>query len=287
MSRAVLDALWRWTEEVEACDLLDEPHRLRERIEALDRLDIFDLDASAAPSRSAAEAVFKRARKLSARLEAANVRLYEAIRQDIRRGRGRESLLRWFFKPVVNGTEYDWTDELMAGVLRFDEIGEPMIELTSEMVFYQPTPARHIFDLIERSGITERDVLVDLGSGLGHVTLAASICTRAHCIGIDLEPAYIACARRCAEALCLPNAKFLQQDARVADLSEGTVFYLYTPFEGGVLRAVLDRLGREGLRRPIRVCTLGSCVEVVTRESWLDSVGVPDAGRVSIFRSRC
>jgi hypothetical protein len=31
------------------------------------------------------------------------------------------------------------------------------------MVQYQPTPARHIIDLILRSGLTAEDVLVDLG----------------------------------------------------------------------------------------------------------------------------
>ena len=44
-----------------------------------------------------------------------------------------------------------------------------------EMVAYQPTPARHAFDMIGRAGLREGDVLFDLGAGLGHVSMLAAI----------------------------------------------------------------------------------------------------------------
>jgi hypothetical protein len=153
------------------------------------------------------------------------------------------------------------------------------------MVFYQPTPARHVFDVIGRTALTERDVLVDLGSGLGHVPLLASICTNARCIGIELEPAYVDCARRCACALDLSNASFFRQDAREADFSSGTVFYLYTPFTGAILRTVLDSLRREAAAREIRVCTYGPCTRTIAEEPWLKVVGSLQAGRAALFRS--
>jgi hypothetical protein len=171
-------------------------------------------------------------------------------------------------------------------VLAFEEPGEGIAALAPEMVFYQPTPARHIFEAIRRLPLEENDVLIDLGSGLGHVPLLAAVCSRARCVGIELEAAYVACAQRCATALNLAHAHFFHQDARAADFSDGTVFYLYTPFTGTLLRSVLQRLAQEATRRPIRLCTLGPCTAVVADETWLTPIGDVLADRISVFSSR-
>ena len=130
---------------------------------------------------------------------------------------------------------YDYLDELISGVLRFEEPSAGSVQLESEMVAYQPTPARHIFDLIRRVALTELDFLIDLGSGLGQVALMASICSRAECTGIELEPGYVDCARKSARSLNLNNVRFIRGDARAADLSYGTVYSicirrLWAPF---------------------------------------------------------
>jgi precorrin-6B methylase 2 len=154
------------------------------------------------------------------------------------------------------------------------------------MVFYQPTPARHIFQMLARLALGEDDVLIDLGSGLGHVPLLVAIATPARSIGVEWQGAYVAAARQCAQELGLARARFVQGDAREADLSAGTVFYLYTPFGGDMLRAVLDRLQVEARRRPIRVCTLGPCTQSVARESWLQPLDASRLDRPAIFHSR-
>ena len=86
---------------------------------------------------------------------------------------------------------------------------------------------------------------------------------------IEREAGYVACARRCARQLGLARASFLCQDARAADLSRGTVFYLYTPFTGAILREVLQRLAQEAKARPLRLCTLGPCTAEVAAQPWL------------------
>jgi hypothetical protein len=272
-------ALRALVEELEHDRSLYEPDRLSLRVEALDRLEVY-LDGA----ESTEEGIYQRARALSARLEAANSDLYRAIRRDIQRGAGPDTLLPWIHKSgVAQGENYDFLDELIIGVFQFEESGVEPAPLAAEMVFYQPTPARHIFDLIDRTALTEHEVLVDLGAGLGHVPLLASICTSARGIGIELEPAYIDCARRSAQGLSLNNVTFLQQDARVADFSTGTVFYLYTPFTGTILRAVLDSLRREASRRPIRICTFGPCTPIIAEEQWLDGKGPFYPDRIAIF----
>jgi hypothetical protein len=65
----------------------------------------------------------------------------------------------------------------------------------------------------------------------------------------------------------------------------GTVFYLYTPFRGSILKAVLTRLRRESAARTIRVGTLGPCTEAVAREPWLRATTPATADRVAVFIS--
>jgi hypothetical protein len=265
---------------------LDEPRHLRQRVEALD-----DLDACVPDGQPIGTALHHRARAIYALLESVNSRLYEAIRQDIQRGAGGRRLLEWVpdwngAASLMNCRGYDYLDELISGVLQFEEPSAEVVELESEMVSYQPTPARHIFDLIGRTALTERDFLIDLGSGLGHVALMASICTSARCTGIELEPSYVDCARKSARSLNLNNVRFIQGDARVAELSDGTVFYLYTPFISTILRDVLNSLRREAVKREIRICTFGPCTRVAAEEQWLSVMGSLEADRIAIFRSR-
>jgi hypothetical protein len=224
-------------------------------------------------------------------LESVNFRLYDGIRRDIHRGAGGARLREWIPEGsgaanLVNSRGYDYLDELVSGVLQFEEPLAEVFRLESEMVAYQPTPARHIFDLIGRTALTERDFLIDLGSGLGHVTLMTSICTSARCTGIELEPSYVDSARKSARSLNLNNVRFIQGDARAVDLSDGTVFYLYTPFIGAILRDVLNLLRQEAVRREIRICTFGPCTRVVAEEQWLSVVGAQETDRIVIFRSR-
>jgi hypothetical protein len=271
---------------------LDDPARLRQRLEALDRLEAYGLDGPTDHPGGAELA--GRARAIAARLEAINRALYQAIRRDIQSGAGPGRLLQAlprFGQPRrrasrVGGEGYDYLDALIGGVLQFAPPAAEVAEPAAEMVFYQPTPARHIFDLIDRAELSERDVLVDLGAGLGHVPLLAAICTGASSIGVELEAAYVECARRSASELNLTNVTFIQQDARAADFSSGTLFYLYTPFSGTILRAVLDSLRREAARRAIRIATYGPCTPTVAAEGWLAAVGGVRTDRVAIFRSR-
>jgi histone methylation protein DOT1 len=140
------------------------------------------------------------------------------MRREIQQGAGKEILLEWMtdWNDQANFTNrigYDYLDELVSGILQLEEPSLEGVRLDSEMVAYQPTPARHIFDFINRAAPTERDALIDLGSGLGHVVLIASICTSARCTGIELEPSYVEGAQKSAHLLNLNNARFIQSDA--------------------------------------------------------------------------
>ncbi|RAO76678.1 hypothetical protein [Dyella jiangningensis] len=257
---------------------LEWPERLRERIRAMERLEEWIDDTVEN------HPLHTRAMTLHARLVTIQRQLTESIRADIRQGTGAHSLRRWSPGNDIDAAEtYDHLDALFGDVLAFDEPSGEIAPLEADMVFYQPTPVRHVFDLVERAGITDDDVFVDLGSGLGHVPMLVSMLTGARCIGIEREQVYVDGARRSAEALCLGDVSFVAQDVREADLSTGTVFYLYTPFTGAILDGVLERLRREAQQRPIRLVTFGPCTNAIAAEHWLQPLGESNANRIAVF----
>lgn len=274
--KALLDTL-------EADLALFEPLRLRERSQALDRLERA-LDFAAYDPLAAGEQA--RMQALRARLEILDRALYGELREDIRHGGTR--LLEWAAQTggAATGEHYDHLDELVSGVLRLPPPSDDVGALGEEMVFYQPTPARHAFDLLRRLSLGADDVLIDLGAGLGHVPLLVAACTGAHAHGIEIEPAYVASARACAAELGLDRASFACTDAREAGLDAGSVYYLYTPFTGAILRQVLDALAQQAKARSIRVCTLGPCTPVVAAEPWLIGEDALYTDRIALFRSR-
>ena len=300
-----MDALQQWVGKLEDDLTLLMPNRVQQRLEALDRLDAYFPELAEAeihdPEQEAeidgveidtldAAGLARRARWIRDRLETSNREFYEAIRDQVRRGAGRLALRPWTRlsreqAEASHGMRFDFRDDLICGLLQLEQPQGGPLKSEPEMVFYQPTPARHIFNLIGLSALTAEDVFLDIGSGLGHVPLLISICTDARAIGIELEGAYVERARQCAEWLNLDRVRFFEQDARVADYSTGTVFYLYTPFSGAMLQGVVDRLKQEAASRQIRVCSYGPSTSVIAREPWLSATSVPDADRITVFRS--
>jgi hypothetical protein len=279
---------------LEADSSLFLPDQLRERLIALDDLDAgfggFDSEDS---TRCTDSRLYQRGKALRTRLEAANSELYQSVRSDIVRGGQPRALLQWLedsagqneSESPLRGLGFDCLDELMSGVLQLREPSEPNLQLSPEMVFYQPTPVRHILHLIAATALAEDDVFVDLGSGLGHVPLLVSMVTGARSLGIEVQAAYVASARECAQRLHLSRVRFIPQDAREADLSSGTVFYLYSPFNGSILTDVLSALRMESTRRSIKICSLGPCTRTVANETWLKASALRDAGRITVFDS--
>ena len=105
--------------------------------------------------------------------------------------------------------------------------------------------------------------------------------------GIEFEPAFCGYARKCAEALNLVNVEFINADARSADYSEGTVFFMYTPFNGEMLQDVLEILRKESLSKKIKIITYGPCTAQVAMQSWLDLAGPksPHLYQLTLFTS--
>jgi hypothetical protein len=199
----------------------------------------------------------------------------KAVEQQISKGAGADDL------------GYNELDVLVNGLLEVDsEPGEPQVG-EPEAVAYQPTPARIILKWIDVLQPAADEVLYDLGSGLGHVPILVNLLTSLKTRGIEREAAYVRYSKECLETLGLSDVQFINADARHVDFSDGTIFYMYTPFRGEMLQQVLRKLQAHSQRRPIRICTYGPCTWEVSQELWLRSIylaGHPE-GRLGIFGS--
>ena len=280
---------------LEADSSLFQTEQLRERLIALDELDAgfggLDSEDSTICVNSQ---LLERARVLKTRFEAANAERYQSIRSELVRGGQPDTLLPWLqgsesqneSTGPLPGLGFDSRDELVSGILQLRQPSEPSLQRSREMVPYQPTPVRHILHLIAACELGEDAVFVDIGSGLGHVPLLVSMLTGVRSLGIEVHAAYVACAQECAQSLRLSSVRFIPRDARDADLSSGTVFYLYSPFTGSILADVLKMLRIESTRRSIRICSLGPCTCTIAKERWVRTSAQPDPGCITVFESR-
>jgi len=226
----------------------------------------------------------QRAEKVKDDLEKIDANLFKQLREKIRTGiytgaSFREMIGRYFEHDVSPADKigYNNLDDFINGLLSDLTIPEATMEPEPEMVFYQKTPARIIFEMATLANLGQDDVFFDLGSGLGQVAILVNLISGATAKGIEYEPAYCNYANTCVSQLNLSNVEFINIDARLADYSQGTVFFLYTPFEGEILQTVLEILQKESLKRATRIFTYGPCSEIVAQQSWLSCVhGEPD-----------
>lgn len=277
---ALNERLTAYLDELDARTDWHRPDAFLVRADASDRLDLEQVglrDVTLA----------RRVTRLLDALEAVDRQLYDALRERIRAGEGRAALAPWLDVGFPSGQHYDPLDALIAGVLALDEPLPGPGPLPAEMVFYQPTPARHIVDGIARAGIAANDTVLDLGAGLGHVPLLAHVLTGARCRGVERDEAYVEVARRAAAALGLSDVRFDEGDARDADVADIDVFYLFTPFVGTVLRDVAAKIEKEAGKRAVRIVALGPCTRTFARMPWLvsDDPDPEAAERIVVFRS--
>lgn len=270
------------------------------RAEAIEQLDFYVIDCidgllQNAPPSGELHSLRVYAEATMRRLEDVDEMLFQRLRAELRAGHYVGANLVGLIKQYVAlealdsqsaRVGYDSLDRFVNGLLGIQALPDEVRALEPEMVSYQQTPARVIFELAERAQLTPGDVFYDLGSGLGHVPILVHLLSGAPARGVELEPAYCAVARACAADLNLVDVQFINADARAADYTDGTVFFLYTPFEGMMLETVLARLRDVARTRAIRLVTYGPCTLQVAQQSWLaGNTQVANIHRLHAFRS--
>ncbi|KAA2244443.1 hypothetical protein F0L74_00195 [Chitinophaga agrisoli] len=221
----------------------------------------------------------QRAVALKSSLEAVDTTLFAQLREQIRRkvytGPAFLEMIRSYTANDIDQQAeigYDNLDIFINRLLSDQDAPAPTMAVEPEMVFYQKTPARIIFEMMELAQLQPGDVFFDLGSGLGQVAILAHLISGVSASGIEYEPAYCSYANTCAEQLNLNDVRFIPINALQADYAAGNVFFMYTPFEGAMLQSVLDILQAEAQRKTITIFSYGPCSSHVARQSWLSCI---------------
>ena len=118
-----------------------------------------------------------------------------------------------------------------------------------------PCSVSVVLNALQAAQVTRDDVFVDLGSGLGRVVMLANLITGATAVGIEYQRHLTHIAESSRQGLGLEGVTFVTADASRQPLS-GSVFFLYSPFNGATLKAVVARLNQLAVERPLTVCTV-------------------------------
>jgi hypothetical protein len=143
-----------------------------------------------------------------------------------------------------------WTDAVL-GI----EPPPPDEPLPAGAVPYLPCGVDEILAVVHGVPVGARDVVVDLGAGLGRVAMLVHLLSGSRTVGIEIQPQLVERARATA----------------------GSVFFLYAPFNGALLRRVLAKLS--AVERPFVVCAVDLELDVdwlVSRPSSHRSVAIYD-----------
>jgi len=220
------------------------------------------------------------AKKFKCRLEEIDFNMFQQLRAKISQEGCRGKLLMDLFEEYLDEDintfqqkdiiGYDSLDIFLNKLLFRQNLPVETKEREPEMVYYQKTPARFILELIRKAEFKPQDVFFDLGSGLGQVAILVNLLSAVISKGIEFEPAFCNYARTCAADLNLNQVDFLNEDARYADYSLGTHFFMYTPFEGKILQDTLQNLKGEAKKRKLKIFTFGSCTPEVAQLDWLE-----------------
>jgi len=297
MDNDISEHLQSTLKAIEQRKWLSDPTRFSERIDALETIEFQILDRIenvmyVHGHRADLALLYRRAAQHWQFLTSINDQLFQRLRAALASSAAPAAALHQQLRTYVakgmvrDPVGYDDLDMFINGLFGIDTEPQETRPLRAGMIGYQATPARFILDLIERIPLGPDDVFFDLGSGLGRVSLLVGLLTPARVRGIEYDPGHCAYAKHCARHVPASRVRFINVDAREADVSDGTVFFMYTPFRGALLQEVLDRLKHEAHRRPMTIVTYGPCTADVAQVDWLALSGSeePDDRSLAIFR---
>jgi predicted RNA methylase len=90
------------------------------------------------------------------------------------------------------------------------------------------TPDEVVEEMLRVAGVTEKDVVYDLGSGDGRIVIAAAKRLGARGVGVEIDPDRVRLARDSAQRAGVGAlVRFVEGDIFAADIREATVVTMY------------------------------------------------------------
>lgn len=184
------------------------------------------------------------------------------------------------FTKRLRAVPKDERDEWIDEVLALDPI-PPDDGLPRGAVPYLPCGVAEIMAMLQETQLRADDVFVDVGSGLGRVSILAHLFTGARAHGIEIQKHLAHRAMETSRDLKLDAVTF--EHGNAADtLPEATVYFFYAPCNGEMLARVMQRLHEVAQKHPIRICTVDLRLPDV---AWLVERDTPFAA-LSVYHSQ-
>jgi SAM-dependent methyltransferase len=154
-----------------------------------------------------------------------------------------------------------------------------------DAVHYEPLPYYAVFKVLERLRLTPKDVVVDIGSGMGRAVCVAAAQPIAAALGVEIEPELHAIAESNARNMRGRRAEIRLrcESATEFDYDAATVLWIFNPFGAATMRTVLARVEASwrARPRPLRIAYINAtCAHVLAAQPWLQ---LEDAWQMSAW----
>lgn len=149
---------------------------------------------------------------------------------------------------------------------------------------YWPCPVEALLQALSLVRLHDRDLLVDLGSGLGRSIAFFGLMSEAKVLGVEIQRSLVAVSRKLLDQRGLQRVQVVHGNATElpGPCREGTVFFMYSPFGGEHMRSLLTELERLASVQRFRII----CVDMADlRLPWLEQI-TESNNRVGVYRSR-
>ena len=263
---------------------------------ALELVRIANEWVAASPDSPESRYIGSIAADLAEKISAVNLRIRREWRERIGnasfRGRAvREALDRYTaYRPDSPSRAHygpDGLDGLIDCILGIEPNEVHLQRAETEFVHYEPVPARVILELIDRVPVDDARVFYDMGSGLGRVNVLVALLATCPSKGVEIDRRLVSRAKASVGALGLgERITFICEDATTVEISDGTVFFLFSPFHGRSLDAFLGRL--EDRRERVSICSYGNSTIHFAGVPWLKARDTPhiDPFKLAVFSNR-
>jgi len=132
---------------------------------------------------------------------------------------------------------------------------------------YTPSEYRDLFVVLDKLAVSDKDVFLDMGAGLGRAVFVAAMYPFRRVMGVDKSDTMIGMARENLSNLrgkaAHKNIEFVQSDATTFIVPDDiTVVFLYCPFHGSVLTQFMGQVAQSLTRNPRPLTIVGKNVEI-------------------------
>ncbi len=163
-----------------------------------------------------------------------------------------------------------------------------------DSVEYVPSGYTAITAMLRHVRLTEDDVFVDFGCGKGRVICAIATQRLRKVIGIEVDKTLADIARANLTNLIKVSvtrtpAEVLHSDATAFDPRDGTIFFMFNPFERKTLEDVLNNIKTSLISHPRDIRILYNNPKhgvVLDMQDWLVAEGEIDNSLVYVWRNR-